>query len=64
LQYEKMMEQNPNMTQEQIDMAMEMGKKFSSPWISVAFGIIGSLFFGLIISLISGLVMKKENNHA
>lgn len=63
-QYEQMIESNPNMTQEQIDMSIEMGKKFSSPLITVAFSLIGSAFFGLIIALIAGLVMKKENTYA
>ena len=63
IQYEKMIEQNPNMTQDQIDMSMEMAKKFSTPAITSAFALVGSLFFGLIISLVAGLIMKKENNH-
>ncbi len=57
----KMMESNPNMTEAQMDAAIEMGAKFSSPWIIMAFSLIGNLFFGLIISLIAGLVMKREN---
>ncbi len=57
----KMLETNPNMTEDQVEEAMEMGASFSSPWVLMAFSLIGSLFFGLIISLIAGLVMKKEN---
>lgn len=57
----KMLETNPNMTEAQIDSAMEMGASFSSPWIIMAFSLIGNLFFGFIISLIAGLVMKREN---
>lgn len=57
----KMMETNPNMSEDQIEAAMEMGASFSSPWIIMAFSLIGNLFFGLLISLIAGLVMKKEN---
>ncbi|PVW14709.1 DUF4199 domain-containing protein [Marixanthomonas spongiae] len=56
---EKMIEQNPNMTQEQMDMAMGMTEKFMSPWIMFAMGMIASLFFGFIISLIAGLIMKQ-----
>lgn len=63
-QYEQMVESNPNMTQEQLDMSIEMAKKFSSPAITAAFSLIASAFFGLIISLIAGLVMKKENTYA
>ena len=60
-QQEAMLEQNPNMTQSQIDQANEMTAKFMTPGMMAAFGIIGSLFFGFIISLIAGLVMKKNN---
>lgn len=64
MQYNQMIEKNPNMSKEQLEMSIEMGKKFSSPWITSAISIIASLFFGLIISLFAGLVMKKENTHA
>lgn len=56
---EQMYEQNPNMTEEQAEMALSMTKTFTSPGIMAAFGIIASLFFGFIISLIAGLVMKQ-----
>lgn len=55
---ENMVEQNPNMTEEQMEMAISMTEKFTSPAIMSAFAIIGSLFFGFIISLIAGLIMK------
>lgn len=57
---ERMYEQNPNMTEEQAEMALSMSEKFMSPGIMSAFAIIGSLFFGFIISLIAGLVMKQN----
>lgn len=57
---EQMIEQNPNMTQEQMDMAMDMSARFMSPlWMS-AFALLGTLFFGFIISLIAGLIMKRN----
>src|SRR5690554_6208240 len=57
---EQMIEQNPNMTQEQMDMAMDMSERFMSPlWMS-AFALLGTLFFGFIISLIAGLIMKRN----
>lgn len=56
----KMLEDNPNMTAEQTEMAINMTEKMLSPGILVAFGIIASLFFGFIISLIAGLVMKNN----
>lgn len=61
MQREEMIEANPNMTDSQMDAAMEMGEKFSSPWLIMAISLIGNLFFGLIISLVVGLIMKKEN---
>ncbi|WP_203296366.1 DUF4199 domain-containing protein [Luteirhabdus pelagi] len=57
---EKMVEDNPNMTQEQMDMAMDMTGKFMSPWIMFAMGLIASLFFGFIVSLVAGLIMKQN----
>ncbi len=56
---QQMIEGNPNMTQEQVDTAMEMSAKFMSFWMISAFAILGSLFFGFIISLIAGLIMKR-----
>lgn len=56
----KMIDQNPNMTEEQMEMALGMTEKMMSPGIMVAIGIIASLFFGFIISLISGLIMKQN----
>lgn len=61
LQREQMVETNPDMTESQLEAAMEMGAKFSSPWLLLAIALIGNLFFGLIISLVVGLIMKKEN---
>lgn len=55
---ENMIEQNPEMTQEQMDMALKMSAKFMTPWVMVAFGLIMALFFGFIISLVAGLIMK------
>lgn len=56
----QMIEQNPNMTQEQIDNAMEISSKFMSPGIMSAFAIISTLFFGFLIALVAGLIMKKN----
>jgi uncharacterized membrane protein YeaQ/YmgE (transglycosylase-associated protein family) len=57
---EKMIEQNPEMTEEQMTVTLDITEKMMSPGILVAFGIIASLFFGFIISLIAGLVMKQN----
>ncbi len=61
IQQEVMLERNPDMTQAQIDTALEMSEKFSGPGIVIAFQLIAALFFGFIISLVSGLILKKDN---
>ena len=57
---EQMIEQNPNMTQEQIETAMGMSAKFMSPVFMSAIAMLATLFFGFIISLFAGLIMKKN----
>ncbi|WP_026449703.1 DUF4199 domain-containing protein [Aequorivita capsosiphonis] len=57
---EQMIEQNPNMSQEQLENAMEISSKFMSPGIMSAFAIISTLFFGFLISLVAGLIMKRN----
>lgn len=61
VQREKMVEMQPDMTESQMDAAMEMSSKMSSPIMLMAFSLIGNLFFGLVISLIAGLIMKNKN---
>ena len=58
IQKAQAIEQMPEITDEQLDMQMEMGKKFF--WISYPVILIISLFFGFVISLITGLIMKKN----
>jgi hypothetical protein len=58
---EKLMETNPNLTDAQMNSMMEMSSKFTTPWMIMAFSLIGNLFFGLLISLIAGLIMKNKN---
>ncbi|MEZ4857924.1 MAG: DUF4199 domain-containing protein [Flavobacteriaceae bacterium] len=57
---EQMIEQNPNMTEEQMKMGLSMAEKFMNPGIMASMAIIFTLFLGFIISLISGLVMKQN----
>ncbi len=59
-QQEQMILQNPNMTEEQLDMAINMTKKFVTPGMLFIMGLVWSIFLGFIVSLIAGLVMKKE----
>lgn len=58
---EKMLESNPDMPQEQLDMAMKWTKKFMSPvWMAI-WGTIWNIIIGSILSLIIAAIMKKED---
>ncbi len=61
VQTQGMLEQG--MTEEEIDMAISVTEKFSSPYLSAAFGIIGSAIGGFIISAIAGAIMKKTEEN-
>lgn len=56
---DKMLEQNPDMTEEMAQQGMKFIEMFTNPFISSAFWIAMSAFFGLIYGLIAGLVMKN-----
>ncbi|MFT5250521.1 MAG: hypothetical protein ACI93P_002263 [bacterium] len=49
---------NPDMTQEQLDMTMGITEKMMTPLVMSAMGIIFTLFLGFITSLFAGLIMK------
>jgi len=55
-----MVEQNPNMTQEQLDMSVAMMEKFSSPFIAAPVTVAMYAFIGLIYSLIIGAILKND----
>lgn len=54
----KAMEQNPNLTAEQINQGIEMQKSFA--WISYPVILIMNVVIGLVVGLITGLIVKKE----
>jgi len=54
-----MIEMYPNMSDEDLENAIEMSKKFSGFGMISAIIMIMSLFFGFVISMIAGLIMKK-----
>lgn len=58
--YEQMMTQNPNLTEEQANQAMDIQGMFMNAGFFSLMSILGSLFIGLIISLIAGLIMRKD----
>jgi uncharacterized protein YybS (DUF2232 family) len=55
-----MLQQNPTMTSEQLEMAMSMTKKFTSPMLVVPVTVVMFSFIGLIYSLIIGLIVKND----
>ena len=61
VQRQIMLTQNPNMTSEQIDMALAIAKKLSSPIFAFPTILIMFSFLGFIYSLIVGLLVKKDN---
>jgi hypothetical protein len=58
---QKMMEGNPNMTEEQAEMGLSMARKFMTPsWMSI-FVLLGSVFMCFFFSLIVSAFVKKSN---
>ncbi len=53
------LEMYPNLTDDQLEGAMDLQKKLNGPVFTSAILLIVSLFFGFIVALIGGLVMKK-----
>ena len=60
IQEQTILEQNPNMTDEQLEQAKGFAAMFNNSAVNAAITILISLFLGLVISFFSGLVMKKE----
>ncbi len=60
IQEQTIIEQNPEMTDEQLEQAKGFAAMFNNSGVNVAITILMSLFMGLIISFFSGLVMKKS----
>lgn len=61
-QNQEMIQKNPQLTQEQLDMIKKSQEFMTSPVLLFFIGIIQSIFFGFIISLIAGLAMKKTED--
>ena len=60
----EILKKNPNMTAEQIDMAISMTKKFMSQYIVFPVTIAMYAFFGLLYSLLVGAIVKKDSNQS
>jgi hypothetical protein len=59
-----MLDKSPDMTQEQVDMAISFTKKFMNPIISIPSTVLMYAFIGLIYSLIIGAIVKKDANQS
>ena len=55
----KILEQNPEISEDQLDQILSFQEKFSTPFVIVTVLIIFSLISGLFSSLILGLIFKK-----
>ena len=60
IQEQTILEQNPDMTDEQLEQAKGFAAMFNNSAVNVGISILFSLFFGLIISFFGGLIMKKS----
>ena len=60
VQREKMIESYPEMSEEQINQALEFSAGFSSPWITFASTLVMYMLLALVIGLIAGAVMKQN----
>ena len=52
------LEDNPKLTEEQIDQGIEMQKNFA--WVTYPIILIMNIIIGLIVGLITGLILKKQ----
>ena len=59
-----MLENNPQLTAEQADLAMSFSKKFLNPAIAIPSTVVIFSFIGLIYSLIVGAFVKKDPNQS
>ena len=58
---ESMLESAPEMSDEQLDMAMKMTERMMNPlWLTVI-SFLSNVFFGTVFSLIASIFIKKEN---
>lgn len=58
---ETMIEDNPELTDEQIEMGLSIAKNMMKPWWLSIISMVSYIFFALIFALISSIFIKKEN---
>ncbi|RIV22639.1 DUF4199 domain-containing protein [Fibrisoma montanum] len=59
-QTREQLEEQGQLTDEQIDQAIEMGQSFQSPGLLFVFGIFGSILIGVVLSLIIAAIMRRN----
>jgi len=59
---QKMIDENPNLSDEQIETAISMQEKFSSPTFLVPIMLVVSLFIGFVISMIASAILRKSED--
>lgn len=57
---DQILESNPNMSDEQLEQALSMTEKFTSPIMITIWGFIANIIFGTILSLIIAIFVKRE----
>ena len=55
------LESNPEISDEELDLALEMTNKFVQPHWMLILGVLGGTFMGFIYSLIISIFVKKDN---
>jgi len=60
----EILKKNPNMTAEQMNIALTMTKKFMSQYIIFPVTLVMYAFFGLLYSLLVGAIVKKDPNQS
>ncbi|MEZ5195053.1 MAG: DUF4199 domain-containing protein [Bacteroidales bacterium] len=59
---ETILDTNPDMSDEELDMALNITKNMMKPWWISMIAFLSSVFFSLIFALIASIFIKKEDN--
>lgn len=62
-QVREQMEEAGNMSDEQIDQAIEIMGKFQSPRLAFIFGIVGTILIGVVFSLVIAAILRKNKSN-
>ena len=55
------LESNPEISDDELDLALEMTNKFVQPHWMLILGVLGGTFMGFMYSLIISIFVKKDN---